>query len=101
MTMLPPDTVDDVDASAHRVATRAGQTIDQNSREAGVWRRAPAAAAAVRQERERPLSTREIERFEATWTAILTQMGRRHAPDEEVERVARWGMILARGCVVH
>ena len=72
-----------------RVTTRAGQTIDQNSREAGAWQRAPAAAAAVRQERARPLSAREIERFEATWTAILTQMGRRHAPAEEVERVAR------------
>jgi hypothetical protein len=47
------------------------------------------AAAAVRQERERPLSAREIERFEATWTAILTQMGRRSAPAEEVERVTR------------
>ena len=81
----------DVDGLADhvRVTTRAGQTIDQNSREAGAWQRAPAAAAAVRQERERPLSAREIERFEATWTAILTQMGRRHAPAEEVERVAR------------
>jgi hypothetical protein len=72
-----------------RVTTRAGHTIDQNSREAGLWQRAPAAAAAVRQERERPVSAREIERFEATWTAIVTQMGCRRAPAEEVEQVAR------------
>ena len=63
----------------------AGQTIDQNSRETGAWQRAPAAVAAVRQERERPLSARETERFEATWTAIFTQMGRRSAPAEEFE----------------
>src|SRR3954447_6701692 len=41
----------------------AGQTIDQTSRETGAWQRAPAAVAAVRQERERPLSARETERF--------------------------------------
>jgi hypothetical protein len=76
-------------ADHDRVTTRAGHTIDQNSRETGAWQRAPAAAAAVRQERERPLSAREIEPFEATWTAIITQMGRRRAPAEEMERVAR------------
>jgi len=82
----------DVDGLADhvRVTTRAGQMIYHNSCEAGgAWQRASAAAAAVRQERERPLSAREIDRFKATWTAILTQMGRRRAPAEEVERVTR------------
>ena len=65
----------------------AGQTIDQNSRETGAWQRAPAAVAAVRQERERPLSARETERVEVTWTAIFTEMGRRSAPAEEFENL--------------
>ena len=59
-----------------RVTTRAGHTIDQNSREAGCLaaragcgRGGPAGA-------QRPLSAREIEQFEATWTAIITQMAR-------------------------
>lgn len=68
------------------VYSRDGKQLYANEAKEGQWEKAPEAAEAIRAERERMPSLREIEQFRNDWREINDRMTERKAAAKEIEQ---------------